>query len=246
MELTGKTKKFQNFKLNFNYFMNKSLLTNLIAILIIIIGYFSPIYNQIILSAGFFALSGALTNWIAIHMLFEKIPFLYGSGIIPNRFEDFKLGIKNLILKEFFTQENIEKFFQENKQDLQDGINDKIDFDKVFEGLVEAILESKMGAMLGMFGGKDALQPLKEPIIIKLKLIIEELLNDSNSNEKDKNSHSKILLEKIELIVEARLNELTPKMVKEIIQKMIKRHLGWLVIWGGVFGGIIGIIFGMI
>jgi len=24
------------------------------------------------------------------------------------------------------------------------------------------------------------------------------------------------------------------------VQKMIKEHLGWLVIWGGVFGGAIG------
>ncbi len=48
--------------------------------------------------------------------------------------------------------------------------------------------------------------------------------------------------EHIELIVDARLNELTPDMVKNIIQHMIKKHLGWLVVWGGVFGGLIGLI----
>jgi Na+/H+ antiporter NhaD/arsenite permease-like protein len=31
-------------------------------------------------------------------------------------------------------------------------------------------------------------------------------------------------------------------MVKDIIQQMIKKHLGWLVVWGGVFGGLIGLI----
>ena len=30
--------------------------------------------------------------------------------------------------------------------------------------------------------------------------------------------------------------------LKEIIQDMIKKHLGWLVVWGGVFGGLIGLI----
>jgi uncharacterized membrane protein YheB (UPF0754 family) len=29
-------------------------------------------------------------------------------------------------------------------------------------------------------------------------------------------------------------------MVKEMVQAIIKQHLGWLVVWGGVFGGILG------
>ena len=46
----------------------------------------------------------------------------------------------------------------------------------------------------------------------------------------------------VEGIVQARLDELTPKMVKEIVQEMIRQHLGWLVVWGGVFGGLMGVI----
>ena len=30
--------------------------------------------------------------------------------------------------------------------------------------------------------------------------------------------------------------------VKEIIQEMIRSHLGWLVVWGGVFGAVIGLV----
>ncbi len=45
-------------------------------------------------------------------------------------------------------------------------------------------------------------------------------------------------------IVARRIDELTPDMVKKIVQDMIHQHLGWLVIWGGVFGGFIGIITG--
>ncbi|HIC12831.1 MAG TPA: DUF445 domain-containing protein, partial [Sulfurimonas sp.] len=28
----------------------------------------------------------------------------------------------------------------------------------------------------------------------------------------------------------------------EMVQKLIKEHLDWLVVWGGVFGGLIGLI----
>ena len=32
------------------------------------------------------------------------------------------------------------------------------------------------------------------------------------------------------------------KDIKLIIQKMIKEHLGWLVVWGGFFGGLLGLL----
>ncbi len=60
------------------FILNKSVLTNLVAVLIIIAGYLYPFKPDLIKSIGFFALSGAITNWLAIHMLFEKVPFLYG------------------------------------------------------------------------------------------------------------------------------------------------------------------------
>jgi len=43
-------------------------------------------------------------------------------------------------------------------------------------------------------------------------------------------------------IVKNRLDEMTPELVKDIMQRMIRKHLGWLVVWGAVFGGLIGLI----
>jgi uncharacterized membrane protein YheB (UPF0754 family) len=99
--------------------------------------------------------------------------------------------------------------------------------------------------MLAMFGGKEALDPLKEPITEKLKNIINELAGkkDENSSDDAKNDFTQNLIIKIEQIIDNRLADLTPKMVKEIIQKMIRKHLGCLVVWGGVFGGLIGLVF---
>jgi uncharacterized membrane protein YheB (UPF0754 family) len=222
--------------------LNKSLLTNLIALILVFIGYFLPNYGNIILTIGVFSLSGALTNWLAIHMLFEKVPFLYGSGVITNRFEDFKIAIKNLIINEFFNKQHIEKFFTDNQIISPDSLNKKIDFDKIFENLTEAIMDSSFGSMLTMFGGKSALDPLKEPVTKKLQEIIIDFAKSSSSNSDISNN----IISKIEKIIDDRLNQLTPKMVKDIIQDMIKKHLGWLVVWGGFFGGLIGLIFSII
>lgn len=217
-----------------------SLVTNLIALILIGVGYYGQQnglqYSDHIFAAGIFAFSGAVTNWLAIHMLFEKVPFLYGSGVIPNKFEEFKNGIKKLIINEFFNREHLEKFFAENNFSLNK-INEKIDLDRIYEGLVEAIMNSQFGGMLNMFGGKKALEPLKEPIEKKIQEIINELISDTDEQQ----GTIAVLIGKVEEIIDNRLQKLTPKMVKEIIQDMIRKHLGWLVVWGGAFGGLIGL-----
>ena len=219
---------------------NKSLTTNLVALVIIVIGYTSPVYSEIICMTGLFALSGGVTNWLAIHMLFEKVPFFYGSGVIPSRFKEFKLGIKQLVMNEFFTPENIETFIGKQSEAFATDMKDAIDFDRVFAGLVEAIEGSPMGSMLGMLGGKKALEPLKEPVTLKLQEIMLEMKDTASAASEEQSLTSSLLL-RVEQIVDQRLDELTPVQVKNIIQEMIRKHLGWLVVWGGAVGGFIGL-----
>ncbi len=229
--------------------MNKSLVTNGVALLIVIVGFL--IQNNIILTVGLFALSGAVTNWLAVHMLFEKVPFLYGSGVVENRFEEFKSSIHTLIMNQFFTKENLDKFFtsemQSNKKLDLTNVIEKTDFSIAYESLKSAVMESSFGGMLGMFGGEKALEPLKEPFTKKMKTSINTIVHtdtfQSLIQETLKSSDiSEDMGKKIDDVVQKRLDELNPKMVKELVQHIIKEHLGWLVIWGGVFGGLIGFI----
>lgn len=230
--------------------MNKSLFTNLISLALVIIGFIAKIDE--LFMVGLFALSGALTNSIAIHMLFEKVPFLYGSGVVENRFNEFKNGIHSLMMEQFFTKENLQRFFEDEITSKKSSFNlspilNKTDFSPAFDSLKQAVLESPFGGMLGMFGGESALEPLKEPFVDKLKSAIVSI---SKNESFQKSLHESLgssnvsddIYEKVSEIVNKRLDELTPKMVKEIVQKMIKEHLGWLVVWGGVFGGLIGLI----
>jgi uncharacterized membrane protein YheB (UPF0754 family) len=173
-------------------------------------------------------------------MLFEKVPFFYGSGVIPSRFKEFKLGIKQLVMNEFFTPENIETFMGKQSEAFATDMKDAIDFDRVFAGLVEAIEGSPMGSMLGMLGGKKALEPLKEPVTLKLQEIMLEMKDTASAASEEQSLTSSLLL-RVEQIVDQRLDELTPVQVKNIIQEMIRKHLGWLVVWGGAVGGFIGI-----
>lgn len=232
--------------------MNKSVLTNFIASVILMAGFLTD--DSILTSIGLFALSGALTNWLAVHMLFEKVPGLYGSGVIPARFQEFKQGIKTLMMEQFFTAENIERFLSDAQPEPSSldlaPVVEQIDFSPAFDGLIEVIESSNFGSMLAMVGGTAVLEPLREPFIARMQGSMTELAQDEKvvaalGQAVESPDLTAQIQTKVEAIVEQRLSELTPQLVKEIVQDMIRKHLGWLVVWGGVFGGAIGLLAGV-
>lgn len=230
--------------------MNKSLATNVSCAVVILIGHLlvpDPLRKHIT-TMGYFGLSGAVTNWLAIHMLFEKVPGLYGSGIIPLKFEAFKSAIRDMVMNQFFTTENIQRFLSDGsgfKPDVHP-IIDNLNYDLLFDGFVDVVKASKFGGMLSMFGGDSALEPMRPRFRATLKSKLEQMAespdffqNLSTLASGELHDHWQ---DKIQDMVEGRLAELTPEMVKEIVQEMIRSHLGWLVIWGGVFGSLIGLV----
>ena len=79
----------------------------------------------------------------------------------------------------------------------------------------------------------------------KLKKIVSEKLNEffhQTSNQ----SLVKNFKSNIEKALDSKLSELKPEDIKTIVEKMIREHLGWLIVWGGVFGGFFGLIFSLI
>jgi uncharacterized membrane protein YheB (UPF0754 family) len=229
--------------------MDKSLAANLVAFLLVVVGVL--VGDELVTMTGLFALSGSITNSIAIYMLFEKVPFLYGSGVIEDRFESLKNSIHLLIMEQFFTKDNLSKFFKDEfssdgKIDFQP-LLEQTDFTPAFESLKSAVIQSQFGGMLGMFGGEKALDPLQEPFTTKIKSAMSEIVHtkafqDTLQKTLGSTDISDDIYKKIDDVVVARLDELTPKMVKTIIQELIKEHLGWLVVWGAVFGGLIGFV----
>ena len=183
-------------------------------------------------------------------MLFEKVPLLYGSGVIPNRFEEFKISIKELMMQQFFTVENVEQFIEKEEQQGSKVLNldpllKAVDYEKVYEGLVTSIMESSFGAMLQMMGGEEALVPLKEPFTARMRNTLTEMVESDRFKtalHQGLNAHKigEDIINKIETVIDKRLDELTPQLVKEMVQDIIRIHLGWLVVWGGVFGGLMG------
>jgi len=224
--------------------MNKSLITNIFSAFIFVVGLYLPDSDvkPFFLSAGLFSLSGALTNWLAVHMLFEKVPGLYGSGVIVDRFEEFKNGIQNLVMENFFTEENFKRFADVALHEglSAEGIRSTIDMDDMFNGFLDVVARSKFGGMLSLVGGLRALEPLRDPFKEEFSKKLTEIVEDLDLTKS--NMHFENFRPAVESLVKGKLDQLKPEEVKTILEKIIREHLGWLVVWGGVFGGVIGLL----
>ena len=230
-----------------------SALSNLIAAFVFGAGFISPVFSSELKSIGLFALSGGLTNWIAVHMLFEKVPGFYGSGVIVVKFKAFKSAIHELIMTEFFDSNYLASFFEDEDlgektiaTELKKFLN-KVNYEDIYEKLLNSLLESPVGPMLALVGGVKILEPAKPFFMETMKKNIEELAEKAAHDEGLKHSiqnllSSKAFKRKIEKVILQRLDELTPNMVKKMVASIIKEHLGWLVVWGAVFGGMIGLV----
>jgi len=235
--------------------LDKSLLANLAAAGVTVLGLWWP--SEALRHAGIFALSGGLTNWLAVHMLFHRVPGLYGSGVIPLHFREFKNGIRELVMQQFFSPATIVRVSDAGMMS-EDRLNavfrtlvDRMDFDRAFDSLVEAIRQSSFGSMLGLLGGTEALENLRGPFRERMRRHLHgmlerpafnALLQEALREMSDPDSIARF----VERIVDQRLEELTPVMVRDIVQSMIRRHLGWLVVWGVVLGGLIGLLFSLL
>lgn len=43
-------------------------------------------------------------------MLFDDVPLIYGSGVIPNRFREIRSAIKKMLMRTFFDEAYLKKY----------------------------------------------------------------------------------------------------------------------------------------
>lgn len=198
---------------------------------------------------GLFALAGGLTNWLAIHMLFEKVPLMYGSGVIALRFEQIKESLARMVMQQFFNSDHVSRFLQEEMQSIQfepESLQELIDYNKIFDGLLKSLGEGNpMMAMAMPF-----LNGSRAKIIASMQQTVTSELSNPEFREKiSKKLQQSFLREEesklqyqVQVLIEQRVAELSPQLVKQMVSDMIEEQLAWLVIWGALMGALMGLV----
>ena len=204
-----------------------------------------------ILAFGLFGFAGGVTNWLAVKMLFDRIPFLIGSGVIPRRFKDILGALKTMILETFFEKKFLSEYLSTRSGNLLEKVDVRSKLRKAMAGdtfdhdlarKLEKLAATPDGLLLQtmapMFGGFDTMVPMLKPMLIGIGAdLIETLAANFDLTEiVDVDT----VRGEIDKVLTERMETLTPLRVKRMMAAVIREHLGWLVVWGNVFGGLIG------
>ena len=173
-------------------------------------------------------------------MLFDRVPLLYGSGVIPARFRAIREAVKDAIMRYFFDEEYLERFFAERMagEDVGEKVQKVLasdEVDAIIDRKLEELAESPQGMMIQLVG-TQTVKPLVKQFVIGVGSEIAPLLAGGAGTE------VKAMRAQVDGLLETKLEELTPDRVKEMMEEVIREHLGWLIVWGNVFGGTIGLL----
>eukprot|EP00002_Diphylleia_rotans_P023370 TRINITY_DN4598_c0_g1_i1.p1 TRINITY_DN4598_c0_g1~~TRINITY_DN4598_c0_g1_i1.p1 ORF type:complete len:295 (+),score=77.82 TRINITY_DN4598_c0_g1_i1:53-937(+) len=233
----------------------KGTVSNYITFLLMVLGFIiknnaDETTGEYILAVGLFGFSGGITNWLAVKMLFDKIPFIYGSGVIPSRFKEIRQTVKNTIMATFFDKEYLNKYIHHKTETLKADINIEAklqemfsspQFDEILTRELNALATKPEGAVFAFMGlAPIQLKPMIKPFLTGMGSSVGPLL----LQQLDPTSIISIerVQHEIDDLMTTKLEELTPEIVKKLMERVIREHLGWLVVWGNIFGGFIGLI----
>jgi len=232
----------------FELYFHAGNVCNMISVLITIIGFImkytnNPTDNSTkckrkdcayywVLSLGLFAAAGGITNWAAIKMLFDKIPYVHGSGIIPARFKEIREVVKGVIMKNFFDEEYLGRYFKDQilAIDIEEKLETFLKSDNMIK-VVEAVFGDDAKTFLPMIQPYALKTGKKMAPLMKMKIREMDLVDDL-----------KTVRHQIDAMLTAKMEELTPDKVKLLLEEIMRKHLFWLVVWGNIFGGLLGVI----
>ena len=169
------------------------------------------------------AVIGALTNELAIKMLFRPYKAIYFLGIkLP-----FTPGV--IPSQREIIAQNIAETFEKNLLNGSE-IHEVITGDKVrgsLDAKVEEFMSEHLGAMGAMFSGY-------KPIIVdKILEGIEEIATNSIANGGDLNIGEKI---------EKKINEMDIEHLEQLVLGFSKKQFKHITLFGGILGFMIGIV----
>jgi len=241
---------------------NKATISNLITGLIMVTGIvLSEVFHEnelgkswvnafkLIRAFGLFGFAGGMTNWLAIRMMFDKIPFLIGSGILLNNFVEIRDNVKKTTMETYFDAGHLSHYVTQkteiilNSLQLDESIREVIRspaVQAIISDKIEEVFSTPEGLVIGLVVNKEKIKQNIMPSIENagkdIVPLVSQLIRTSEHLSEDK------LRDQIDRLITSKLVEMQPKNIIAVVKDMVETELGWVIVWGNIFGGLLGLL----
>ncbi len=180
------------------------------------------------------ALTGYITNYIAIKMLFHprkkvKILFMEIQGIFPKRQKTLAEKLGKIVAEELFSIEDVKKSLQ------NPGNTEEVT--AIVDARLNDFLDNRLGEampMLAMFMNDEIKLKIKTTLEAELQLMLPELIERFVSKIEEEVDVERTVYEKV-------VSFSTDKL-EEILYSIMSKEFKFIEVLGGILGFIIGLI----
>lgn len=203
-----------------------------------------------LIAFGLFGFAGGFTNWVALQMLFYRIPLVYGSGVIPSRHKKIRETVKNVVLSAFFDEGFLDKYVGQKIVQMAtvhdagkrlQAVLQSAAVEQLINAKLDGLFSQSEGDVLRMIGiCREKLKPMIRPLLLSLAADLAPGI--ANKLAGSKGTTVVWLKRELDAYMTLRLQELTKYRTTSLLRQIIGRHLGWIVVWGTVFGALVGLL----
>lgn len=180
------------------------------------------------------ALTGYITNYIAIKMLFHprkkvKILFLEIQGIFPKRQKNLAEKLGKIVAEELFSVEDVKKSLQDPSS------TDEVA--AIVDARLDDFLDNRLTEtmpMLAMFMNEEIKEQIKSTLLAEVQMMLPELIDRFVQKMENEVDVEKTVYEKVVAFSTDKL--------EDILYSIMSKEFKFIEILGGVLGFMIGLI----
>ncbi|XP_070575839.1 uncharacterized protein [Ptychodera flava] len=190
-----------------------------------------PVMNflYVFRAIGIFGFSGGAANWVAIKLVFYRIPGLIGSGVIPRHYMEIKQRIKSMVIEIFFEQEFLSRYLAEkgdaflsaiNLEDQMKETTESGHMDVLIDKQIKMMVTEPEGAMFKMVGmDSTKLKSFVKSLICSISNQITHRLLVSFKNSTHFTAEH--IRHEVEAMIVTRMENITAKQVIKIVEELV-------------------------
>lgn len=158
--------------------------------------------------------------------------------------------VMDTVLETFFDAPSLSQYVGDKAEQLKssDYLQSKIraileseEVDAILTKHLDILFTKQEGMMLMMVGmTSQSLKPMVKPFLVQMDAEIAPAMAGKFDPKSMIDAHK--IREQVQELMRTKMEMLTPRMVKTLVEDMIRKHLGWLVVWGNILGGFIGLL----